>query len=347
MMKTIIWMLFGFSLILEACTHEPIPIPISCVAEFSAVVRDSCLNIPISQNPFGYKIVTPDTLPRAVLYNPINEDEIIFISHGEKQRSSGTGSESFNSLWKLNICTGEKILLVDNVYELYDINLKEWILWSSPDFHIWAIKTNGDSLKQLTASNISFDAKWFPDQHHFSFFQNGGATDAFVSMNFYSGAIDTIDFFSERVDKLAWSKKQDSAIVLLYQNGEIGLKLVDLISGQEEVVFRERFDPFGSPPNLISSIIWPAFSNKIYWIQAANLYELDLVNREIRMLFDGCNGNQIINFSKSTESSKLIGTWRKSTVLVPNDTLLVEAFLLQLDLDKEYPYDTKILNLTN
>ena len=147
------------------------------------------------------------------------------------------------------------------------------------------------------------------------------------------------------MDRLAWSKNQDSAIVHFFKDGDLGLKLVDLTSGKEEIVFSEKFNPSGRPPNLILSINWPAYSDRIYWIQGANIYELNLTTRELRMLYDGCKGNKFVTITKSTKNNTLIGGWRKETVVTPDDTLLIESFLLHLDLDLVYPHATKRLDI--
>ncbi|MBP9188132.1 MAG: PD40 domain-containing protein, partial [Chitinophagales bacterium] len=77
---------------------------------------------------------------------------------------------SYNSnLVKYNLSTGEYFTIMENpgIFSLPEISSTEWLLFTWSDYQLWKIKTNGDSLTQLTSEGLNFEYAWSPDGEKF------------------------------------------------------------------------------------------------------------------------------------------------------------------------------------
>ena len=107
---------------------------------------------PITRYPLRYSYSYPT-------FNPTNSNQIVYIR---------TDHESFQGvcnreLWTFDFCTGEASLLSDNACYGTDWSSKDWIVYTGTDRNLFKIKSNGDSLMQITNSiGYSNSAKWSP-----------------------------------------------------------------------------------------------------------------------------------------------------------------------------------------
>lgn len=103
-------------------------------------------------------VVSPDTGIYFITYNLSMENEVISLYNGYL-----TGYNS--NLVKYNLITGELIIIMENpgIFSLPEISSSGWLLFTWSDFQLWKIKTNGDSLTQLTSAGINSDYCWSPD----------------------------------------------------------------------------------------------------------------------------------------------------------------------------------------
>jgi hypothetical protein len=90
--------------------------------------------------------------------NPNNPYEIAFVRRENKGFPITTGE-----LYTYNFCNNIIKLLATNAFYDLDWSVKNWIVFTGKDYQLWKIKSNGDSLIQLTNSGTNNAAKWSPD----------------------------------------------------------------------------------------------------------------------------------------------------------------------------------------
>lgn len=112
----------------------------------------NCMFLPesISLNEYAYS--TP-------IVNPKNNFEIAFI------RASTTSPVSLGQdLCVFNFCTNTLKVIATNVAYSLDWSVKGWIIYTGDDYQLWKVKSNGDSLTQLTnTGDFNNDARWSLD----------------------------------------------------------------------------------------------------------------------------------------------------------------------------------------
>lgn len=143
---------FLFIFILQSCHKEP----------NQNNTNNDCTPIPpYSLTGPGYQYVFSDTFSYAVPYfNPNNPNEIIFY-----QRNNTSGA---TALIKFNLITKQKFVIYTGVLiAAPKWGKNDWILLNFPDDNIWKIKSNGDSLTQLTHNGVNFYPEWNLDASKF------------------------------------------------------------------------------------------------------------------------------------------------------------------------------------
>jgi hypothetical protein len=142
------------------------------------------------------------TTPR---FNPNNDYEICYI---KDLNSNPNGKE----LWKYNFCNNVKSKITDNIFYSLDWSIKDWIIYTGNDQHIYKVKSNGDSLTKLTTNGgIHAVGKWSPDGTMF-WYIDGGTTCYVCNEN--GGTITTfptnfknIDWFNNSTLLVNWGGK--------------------------------------------------------------------------------------------------------------------------------------------
>jgi hypothetical protein len=86
-------------------------------------------------------------------FNPNNSNELVFRLY------ENTGDQFF-LLVKYNFSTQEKETIFQGDFAFPKWSKKDWILFSQSDFNIYKIKSNGDSLTQLTFSGNNYASEW-------------------------------------------------------------------------------------------------------------------------------------------------------------------------------------------
>ncbi len=94
--------------------------------------------------------------------NPRNEFEFCYL-----RRENGIQAEDDLDLFKYNFCTGQTTFLTSHVTMMPDWSVKDWIVFTGQNRKIWKIKSNGDSLTELSAGG--YRAQWNPSGTQFIF----------------------------------------------------------------------------------------------------------------------------------------------------------------------------------
>lgn len=91
--------------------------------------------------------------------NPNNDYEICYLKIGNDKMQSFYDCD----LYKFDFCTGKNTLLINHV-SFVDWSKKDWIIFRKNTNEMWKVKSNGDSLIQLSKQGISqHKVLWSPD----------------------------------------------------------------------------------------------------------------------------------------------------------------------------------------
>ncbi len=85
-------------------------------------------------------------------FNPNNSNEITYVE--------ANGLDT-TKLYKLNLVTNEKVEIFKGIFHsIPKWSKKDWIIFGLQDFNVYKIRSNGDSLTQLTISGNCFGPEW-------------------------------------------------------------------------------------------------------------------------------------------------------------------------------------------
>jgi|SRR5690554_1375969 len=117
-------------------------------------------------------------------FNPNNENEIVYLNQP---------TYDFWELYTFNLITKEKKLLLTGDIREPKWGKKNWIIFGKSDANIYKIKSNGDSLKQLTYSNNMHHPIWNYDGTKFlAFTEESNLFSLVFDLN--GNILDTINF---------------------------------------------------------------------------------------------------------------------------------------------------------
>jgi hypothetical protein len=121
------------------------------------------------------------------VFNPNDKDEIAYL------RFDNTTWGVEHELWKLNLCTGEHLLLSENAAYGLSWSVKEWLIYTGVDQQIWKVKSNGDSLTQMTFSgDYNRHPKWNPGGDKYLYNTQNSSDNWYIISNEKGEPIDTI-----------------------------------------------------------------------------------------------------------------------------------------------------------
>jgi Tol biopolymer transport system component len=116
---------------------------------------------------YGDIVYTSDSGYAFVNYVPGNDDELIFYY-------SGFLTNYDSNFVKYNLLTKEmsNILVEPDFFVLYSVSSTGWLLFTRPDYQIWKVKFDGDSLTQVTFNGYNGHCAWSPDGERIIYNQN-------------------------------------------------------------------------------------------------------------------------------------------------------------------------------
>ena len=197
-MRQLIFGIFIIGIFFTTCHKEP-PFIEEDPPEW---VPDSCdINIPGHISVWGVSFTKQFPFYNYPSYNPNNPDEIVFREEWliDTLINDTLYDVIHGGLVKYNMATGDKELIYDGlVGPSPRWSRKGWILLFLPDYKIYKIKSNGDSLTQLTFEGTCLGPEWnkagdqfvyslisedgnlavFCDENGNEIFRNNGGTDS-------------------------------------------------------------------------------------------------------------------------------------------------------------------------
>ncbi len=296
MLKRILYIFFFLSL--SACSdtslspenspqpeEEELPPPPCFEENYTRFVENADSLIPLTC------IRTIDMIPLMNYYytypvfNPNNPLEIAYIRRDIESNLCN------QQIWTFNLCTGKKHKIADNACFFLDWSVKGWLVYTGTGTNIFKVKSNGDSLIQLTnAPGLHQEPRW------------NGMGNKIVYKNWNDG--NTTIFLADENGKTlnSISSSEFTVAGLNWKDEKItGMSWINIdedLVGIGEIDFSQKlFIPFDAIylydfPSSLYHAGWPSFSTYI---------------GEMNSLFYGSNHNFIV-YNVDTKSRTIIAT---------------------------------------
>lgn len=276
------------TLLLFSCNEDDIPIlPVFCpqglqsFTERASEQVDSsilqcydclidCQEVYSSDIPYDY------TYP---CFNPQNPEQLAYY------RYDNTEYNVTSELWVTDFCTGEKRMLVDNALYGLDWSVKDWLIYTASGQNIWKIKSNGDSLTQLTfMGDYNRYPKWSPDGSKIIFKTQTSSSGYFIIANSNGIASDTIE---ELKTAGAWSWVDEHRICFLAgeSNGSYTAQKMNIFDLQtNNISFLHNLIIENTTDSLVINTVSLPSENSIVWCALGFIGKTDLATGTFELL---------------------------------------------------------------
>ena len=188
--------LFSPLLFFTCCKDKDMPPAVTCekgldmFAEPASEVEDTSLQWCINCQLDCEEIYSP-AIPFDYSYpcfNPNNAEQLAYYRYDNTKLDLGY------ELWVVDFCSGEQWKLADNAFYGLDWSVKDWLIFTATDQNIWKVKSDGDSLTQITFSgDYNRSPKWSPKGGKLAFNSEIGGQNYFFLANETGQVTDTIN----------------------------------------------------------------------------------------------------------------------------------------------------------
>ncbi len=257
----------------------PIPVcdkGISSFLEPAIEIPDSSFMVCISGDdcPFGCEEIVFGGFTYDYSYpvfNPNNADQMAYYRYDNEAWLPTW------ELWTIDFCTGEQRMLAGNAFYGLDWGSNDWLLYTATDQNIRKIKSNGDSLTQLTFSgDYNRHPKWSPSGDRIIYQHKLGSELSVLILTDKNGnPLDTLDQLTS-IGK--WSWIDENRIAYMIGNTEISytsdMKYYDLIDN--EVHFLHSLTLEGYNGYLVQNTTSLQNENSILWCAIGLIGKTDI-----------------------------------------------------------------------
>ena len=260
---------------------EPLILPIVNVEE-----ADSCYCKPLLEQEISFGCGSCDTdfdetYLGSPIINPNNSDELIYLDNQYPN----------SRMMFYNIQTHEKRVLVnENVASNFSWSKKDWVLFQrSADFNLYKVKSNGDSLTQLTYGGKWFHGQWNHEGNKFIVYRKFNSISKSFIMNEQGMVIDSLTNWQHRSGY--WSHP-------LYYLGEL-TSLIAVINIENKSIVKNL--NFGTNIRLVG---WVSLEEFMYR-QGTKLYLYNITTNQTKLIKCNCNTSYQTN-TFSSDFSKIL-----------------------------------------
>lgn len=246
-------------------------------------------------------------------YNPYNDNEFIYVNKISNVRY----------LYRYNMVTNEKLLIGTFPKVLsFDWGRNDWILLEIGDNNVWKMKSNGDSLSQLTSGSTYFHSKWnFDASKIMSYFYN--SIESFTEVFNSDGATqDTLGYYKmyEICRYGSWNNNNGYVIGTNIN----GIRIIDPF--QKSVIKEKTFS------ENISEVVWINNSTAIF-INAFGLYQYDFSTNSITKLRCQCPKVMYQRLKPNSDGTKILMTKMTYDQIGTTINFTVKFEIVELDLE--------------
>lgn len=280
--------------------------------------RPACEKLPPTPVPLGWRDSTFDenTNVNAFLPNPLNSNEVLCVVNGDLF--------GFNKLFARNMVTKTQQQLSILGEYLPDVNARGWVTFSDVNNNIFIVKTNGDSLKQLSFDKLGVNPKWDYSNKYIYYLRQGlGNTPPQLYQIDMQGTIVNIHYGELPYTTLF--NKSDKYIILKSSGNACTLVLRELDSlGKETTLLTGPM--FSSPGNLFfEDLTIDQSDENLFWSNSKGIFKCNLNTRTIDTVFKNCENTVYLNVMSSFNASEMTYTIKHTKPL--NSTILFSDYL--------------------
>ena len=257
--------------------------------------KQVCKDIPPSSSPFGYEIVGTSRLMNRICFNPNNADEIAFLKPQE---------EGISALWTWNLKTNQQKKLVEHIWFQPDWSNQGWIAFTRPDAHIWKIKSNGDSLTQVTFKNENYYPNWSSDGKSL-------LLRRVTNNNAYVVRLDNSGkelFATDKIGGTAFQRISPDGTKISGVTMDYDVKYVIGYYTVPDFSFipLKEFDVSHSGKGFILGAAWHPDSKTLFWSNQFGLFKSDIFTNNTILLKKGCNSRIFMHPAVSPDGNTLV-----------------------------------------
>ncbi|HIP32425.1 MAG TPA: hypothetical protein EYG86_06675 [Crocinitomicaceae bacterium] len=260
--------------------------------ESSDLLNDKCDCVPyepIQGYSTGYYYEYEPTFATDAQFNPNNNDEILYLEQG---------ANIPDAIYKLNLLTNQKELIYSGGVIYNPVwGKQDWIVFSLlAGNQIWKIKSNGDSLSQVTYGGFWFHPKWNFTGDEFTAYRG------FVNPNeYYQGGVWSVD--GALVDTFSWISSLGD-----WNNSN------DYFGVAKQNIFKVINPYTNQTLSTISSGDTNVFFGGFRWIsdsegiiiKRGGIYRINIWTKKMTQLKCVCNSVQYSNGSVSNDGTKIL-----------------------------------------
>lgn len=200
--------------------------------------------------------------------NPRNKNEFAFL-RWENNMQAGDNSD----LCVYNMCSNTLKIIANHVAYSLDWSVKDWIIYTGFDRNLWKIKSNGDSLTQLTFTGpFNNNAKWNNDGTKYLY--------AAVNQGMRISFADGIQKKLLPVQMQSWDWLTDDELIYSISTGTV-LKINKYIISNNETTTLATLTGPGSQVNVIDKY---AYFHTTNGQSASGLYKLEIMSNILILL---------------------------------------------------------------
>lgn len=289
---------------------------IACRKE-NPVNEDDCLNFynrPATVNFLNWPGI--DTTYNTPCFNPNNSNEIIYIK--------GCMSANKGFIVKRNLVTGYETYIVSDVWGKPDWSSKDWIVFNHADNQVWKIKSNGDSLQQLSTQG-GMEGIWNHSGDKIAYWNQIQSTYFTFITDENGNHLDTL-LYPFLLHNGAWSYDNNKIASYTYTY-DVGY--IDLISKELYKITNNKEDSRGW--FVISDMVWTSDSQNIIWCNGFGIFKTNIISHQTIQIITACDSKQYRSVSVSSDAKKIIAG-RADQKLVDNN-LYIKSGLSIMDID--------------
>lgn len=271
--------LIGFGIF--SCTkNELAPPTVKDIPADTSSEVFTCKNLPNEPVPFGWNDSTRNGEENVIqfMYNPANSSEVIYMAAGDQAGS--------NKLYCYNLPRKTRQFLGYCGPYAPSVNKRGWIVFSSIEQNLFKIKSNGDSLTQLSSNNVSHAPSWDYTGNFIYFYQstflNVGSQiikikpdGQFISTN----PIGIPDF--------ACFKTSNSILYQRILNNQSTLVIRDMSTQAERALISGTFNPANGATAFKNPVI-DNYDTYVYWEHQRGILRCELSSMKIDTVLKNC-----------------------------------------------------------
>ena len=282
-MQKLIYIISFFFLL--SCTKDKVPVPGSCVElDYTGFPPISYISHP------GEQFIKPSV-------NPNNENELVYYYR--------SNSDQEYKLFSYNVNTQEKIELLSEIKPISPPkwNNKGWIAFDNGvDYHIWVVKSNGDSLQKISQNSACLYPAWKSNGNalYWTYSPVLGIPYYLLKKKLSVVQPDTILYDYTAYNNISYDGKLLAQFYFnnqryLAYSDENAIDFIPLINLEQEGLVG------------LTGLCWSADGKSVYFsVYLDGIYKLDIESKNYVKLVETCNSRYYNSLSASPNNVDLI-----------------------------------------